>query len=104
MAQKISVAPQFPQSGNLTFTWVGWDNTEYSSVFRVASGVMTRRYSENGRVSTSAVASHINTGAGKTTCTSNNGTVIIKITSSVGGGDRVSDVTKIREISSRPNL
>jgi prepilin-type N-terminal cleavage/methylation domain-containing protein len=104
MAQTINGAALFPRSGNLTLLWTGWDNTEYSATYTVSDGVLKRKYTENGQVSMTTIASHINTAVGMTTCASSNGTVIIKITSSAGEGDRVIDVTKKREITSRPNL
>ncbi|OGO16825.1 MAG: hypothetical protein A2Z15_07325 [Chloroflexi bacterium RBG_16_50_11] len=104
MAQNIDGADGFPQTEDLCLQWVGWDNTEYAANYTLDNGVLRRIYSENGQVTTAVIASNINPDEAMTYCISDNGTLTVTITSSVGEGDRVVDVTKVREITSRPNL
>jgi prepilin-type N-terminal cleavage/methylation domain-containing protein len=104
MAQSIEGAEGFPQTGELFLSWTGWDNTEYSANYTVENGELKRIYTENGQVSRLLVCSYVNSDEELTSCVSDNGTVTLTITCSVGEGDRVVNVTKVREIAARPHL
>jgi hypothetical protein len=84
--------------------WSGWDNHSYTANYTVTDGQLRRIYSDGTNVTTTVIAEYINPAEGMTGCLSNNGTITITITSSVGEGAKVIDITKVREISSRPNL
>jgi prepilin-type N-terminal cleavage/methylation domain-containing protein len=104
MAQTISGAEGFPQTEDLSLYWMGWDNTEHSANYTLENGVLKRIYSENGQVTTMVVALNINPDASLTHCVSSNGTLTVTITGSAGEGDRVINVTKVRDITTRPSL
>jgi len=104
MAQTIDGAEGFPQTEDLSLCWKGWDNTEYSANYTLQDGVLRRIYSENGQVTTTVIASNINPDAEMTYCVPYNGTLTVTITGSVGQGDKIINVTKVRIITSRPNL
>jgi prepilin-type N-terminal cleavage/methylation domain-containing protein len=104
MAQTIDGWEGFPQSEDLSLSWIGWDNTEYSANYTLDNGILRRVYSEGGQVNTTFIAENINSNAALTNCTSHNGTVTVTITCSVGAGDKIVNVTKVRIIASRPNL
>jgi prepilin-type N-terminal cleavage/methylation domain-containing protein len=104
MAQTINGTEGFPQTGDLSLSWTGWDNTEYSANYTLENGVLTRIYSQNGQVSTIVIASYINSDPLMTYCVYDNGILTVIITSSVGEGDKVVNVTKEREIAPRPSL
>jgi prepilin-type N-terminal cleavage/methylation domain-containing protein len=104
MAQDINGADGFPQTGDLCLSWTAWDNTVYSANYTLEDGVLKRYYSENGQLSTTIIASYINPDPALTFCTSDNTSLTVTITCSVGEGDRTINVTKVRIITSRPNL
>jgi prepilin-type N-terminal cleavage/methylation domain-containing protein len=104
MAETFSGAEGFPLTDNISMTWKAWDNTEYTANYTLANGKLRRIFSDGSTVTTTLIAENINSDSDMTSCVSDNGTIIITITSSVGEGDKVIDVTKVREISSRPNL
>ncbi len=105
MAQDISEVDGFPATSNLTLTWTGWNNTDYEVVYSLVDGRLKRYYTiGDGNPSVTLIAEDINSDAEMTNCTSENGTLIMTITASVGGGSRLIDVTKVREIAARPRL
>jgi prepilin-type N-terminal cleavage/methylation domain-containing protein len=104
MAQSIDGAGGFPQTEDLSLYWIGWDNTEHSANYTLENGVLKRIYSENGQVTTTIIATNINPDVSLTHCVSYNGTLTVTITGSVGEGDRVVNVTKVRDIATRPGL
>ena len=105
MAQAIDGAEDFPAASDLTLTWHGWDNTDYQVSYSLVDGQLRRSYSAGGGTpSVTVVAEYINSDAEMTNCTSVNGTLTIKITSSVGEGSKIINVTKVREVASRPRL
>jgi prepilin-type N-terminal cleavage/methylation domain-containing protein len=104
MAQTIDGWEGFPQSEDLSLSWIGWDNTEYSANYTLDNGILRRVYSEGGQVNTTFIAGNINSDAALTSCISDNGTLTVKITSSVGAGGKIVNVTKVRKIASRPNI
>lgn len=104
MAQYIDGAAGFPQTDNLSLSWIGWDNTAYAANYTLENGVLKRVYTENGLVSTAFIASNINPDAALTNCVTDNNSLILTITCSVGEGDRVVNVTKMRKIAERPHI
>lgn len=104
MAQTISGTTGFPVSQNLSMTWTGWDNTVYTVNYTLASGNLSRTYSIGSSSTTIVIAQYINPSQQKTYCSTDNGTITIVVTSSVGAGSKVIDIKQERKISSRPNL
>ncbi|MBN1161747.1 MAG: type II secretion system protein [Dehalococcoidales bacterium] len=104
MAQTIDGAEGFPQTDDLSLYWIGWDNTQHSANYTLEDGMLKRIYSANGQVTTMVVASNINPDISLTHCVSFNGTLTVTITGMAGEGDRIINVTKIRDIVSRPSL
>ena len=89
----------------LTLEWTQWDNTESQVVYTLEDNDLKRSISvdENPAIET-LVASYINDGSDLTFCSSDNGVLSIKITSSITRGGNTIDVTKVNNIVSRPNL
>jgi len=104
MAQTINGTAGFPQTEDISLFWRGWDNTRYSANYTLENGVLTRIYSENGTVTTMVIASNINSDPLLTHCVYADGILTFTITSSVGEGDKVVSVTKVRQITPRPGL
>jgi prepilin-type N-terminal cleavage/methylation domain-containing protein len=104
MAQTVTGTEGFPLTQDLSMKWTGWDNSIYTANYTLTDGELRRIYSNGTEVSSTVIAENINPASGKTSCVSENGTITITITSSVGAGDKIIDVTRVREISSRPNL
>ena len=104
MAQTIEGAEGFPLTDDLSLYWIGWDNTEHSANYTLENGVLKRIYSENGQVTITVIASNINPDISLTHCVSYNGTLTVMITGSVGEGDSIVNVTKVRDIATRPGL
>jgi len=104
MAQTVSGTAGFPLTQALSMKWRGWDNSSYTANYTLTNGQLRRVFSDGTNVTTTVIAEDINPASGMTGCVSDNGTITITITSSVGAGAKVIDVTKVREISSRPNL
>jgi prepilin-type N-terminal cleavage/methylation domain-containing protein len=104
MAQTVNGTAGFPLTQPLSMKWTGWDNSVYTANYTLTNGELRRVYSDGTTVSSIVIAEDINPDSAKTNCVSNNGTITITITSSVGAGSKVISVTRAREISSRPNL
>ncbi len=104
MAQTMSGCSGFPATNPLTLSWVEWDNTVCSANYTVVNGVLSRTYSDGVNVSTISIAQCINTSGNMTCCISGNGTLTVTVTSSVGQGARIANVTKTRTIACRPGL
>ena len=104
MAYSIEGVNGFPQTDDLSLSWIGWDNTEYTANYTLENGMLKRIYSQNGYETTTVIASNINPEPSMTYCASDNGTLTVTITSSVGEGDKIINVTKVRIITTRPNL
>ncbi|HJX13311.1 MAG TPA: prepilin-type N-terminal cleavage/methylation domain-containing protein [Dehalococcoidales bacterium] len=103
MAQTITpgVNAGFP----LTLAWIEWDSTSNTVVYTLEDGKLKRSYTvDGGAPRQTLIAEYINPDEDLTYCTTDNGTLTLMITASVGQGAKVVDVTKIREITSRPNL
>lgn len=104
MAQTFNGTAGFPLTQDLSLRWVGWDNHAYSANYSVVNGVLWRTYSDGAQASTTFIAECINSSPNMTFCSSYNGTLTLTITSSVGAGARIINVTKKKEIASRPKL
>jgi prepilin-type N-terminal cleavage/methylation domain-containing protein len=105
MSHSIDGAPGFPQTANLTIEWTEWDNSEHMAIYYLDGNTLMRSYSvDGGATETTLVADHINPNPSSTNSTSDNETLTILITSSVGEGDRVVDFTKEFYITSRPGI
>lgn len=105
MAQTINGTDGFPQTENLVLSWKTWDNSIHTANYTLVNGELQRTYViDAGSPLTTVVAEYINPDEGMTYCTSDNGVVTLRITSSVGEGTKIVDVTKTHHITSRPNL
>ena len=105
MAQTVEGVEGFPATSSLTITWIEWDNTENQVVYSVVDGQLRRSHSAGGGDPTvTVIAEYINSDADMTNCVSENGTLTITITGSVGQGSKTVNVTKVGEITSRPKL
>jgi prepilin-type N-terminal cleavage/methylation domain-containing protein len=107
MAQTINVTAGFPQTGNLSLYWVGWDNKAHSANYSLENGQLRRIYSDGSRITNTLVAEHINTDTGMTECSSDNDTGVVtfnfKLTASVSGFRQASE-TRVVEVIPRPGL
>jgi prepilin-type N-terminal cleavage/methylation domain-containing protein len=104
MAQTISGATGFPQTSDLSLAWVDWENSSHNAIYSLENGQLHRSYNVDGQITGTLIAEYINPAINLTNCTSVNGTLTLTITSSVGEGSRVVDVTRIREMTARPKL
>jgi prepilin-type N-terminal cleavage/methylation domain-containing protein len=104
MAQIISGWSDFPRTSNLSLAWTDWNNCSYNTTYSVSNGSLMRSFNANGTVTDTLVAQYINTAATSTNCTSFNGTLTLTITSSVGEGSKVVDITRVRQMTARPQL
>jgi prepilin-type N-terminal cleavage/methylation domain-containing protein len=104
MAQTVSGSAGFPQTANLSLAWEDWNNSSYNATYSLQNGNLLRTYTVNGQSTDTLVAGYINSNPNLTNCTSNNGTLILTITSSVGEGSKVVNVTRVREMTARPQL
>jgi prepilin-type N-terminal cleavage/methylation domain-containing protein len=102
MAQTISGVAGFPETSSLSLTWEDWNNSSHNATYSVQNGRLFRSYDVDGNINQSLIAEFINTSPDSTNCTSVNGTLILTITSSVGEGSRVVNVTRVREMTARP--
>ena len=103
MAQ--SLQPEGASGFPLTLDWVEWDNTIHHVVYYIESNQLKRSASVNGGPpKITIIANYINPSTDLTNCVSDNGVLTVTVTGSVGQGVKTIDVTKIREITSRPNL
>ena len=103
-AQTVSGVTGFPQTDALSLAWVDWDNSSHNATYSLENGQLKRSYNVDGQIAVTQIAEYINPSSNMTSCVSSNGTLTLKITSSVGEGSRIADVTRIREISCRPKL
>ncbi len=104
MSQSIEGYEDFPASGALSLAWTSWDSATCSVNYTLANGTLKRTSYNGVSVSSMIVAENINPAADKTYCVLNNGVLTLTVTSSVGQGSRTVNVTKTKEISSRPRL
>jgi prepilin-type N-terminal cleavage/methylation domain-containing protein len=110
MAQTISGVAGFPGTSDLSLAWVDWNNSSHNATYSMANDRLLRTYrtyNVDGQITETTetlIAEYINPSANMTSCVSVNGTLTLTITSSVGEGSRVVDVTRIRDMTSRPKL
>ena len=104
MAQTVDGYDDFPQTGNLSLSWVEWDNTTHTANYSLVDSKLMRIYSDGGQVRETLIAEYINRDANSTYSSSDNGVLTVTITSSVGEDARVVDVKRVREIALRPKL
>jgi prepilin-type N-terminal cleavage/methylation domain-containing protein len=104
MTQNITGQEGFPNTTALVLKWTSWDNVQYSANYTVQNNNLYRTYSVGSAVNTALISPNINTGAGLTSCTYSGGNITIMITSSMGEGGRVVNITKTRRIACRPDL
>ena len=103
MAQFLQ--PQGVSGFPLTLEWVEWDNTSHEVIYSIESNQLMRSASINGSPPVkNLIASYINPATDLTNCVSDNGVLTLTVTGSVGQGAEIIHVTKVREITSRPNL
>jgi type II secretory pathway component PulJ len=104
MAQVISGVAGFPRTADLSLAWEEWDNSSHNATYSLENGNLVRTYSVDGQSTETLVAEYINDDSAMTHCTSVNGTLLLTITSSIGQGSKVINVTREREMTARPKL
>lgn len=104
MAQVYAGVEGFPETTDLSLTWMEWDNTVNNASYTLDNGRLKRIYTRGGQAVETLIAEHINTDIALTNCVSDNGVLTVKITASVGEGAQTIDVTRVRGITSRPKL
>ena len=84
MAQLMSIVP--PSGFPLTLTWVEWDGTSNNVTYSIQEGKLLRNYSRNGGTLVSTVvAHHIDSEPQMTNVQYSGGTLVFRITTTVGG-------------------
>ena len=104
MAQTISGVAGFPGTSDLSLSWIEWENSSHNATYSIENGRLLRTYNVDGQITETLIAEYINPSSNMTSCVSFNGTLTLTITSSVGEGSRVVNVTRIREMTARPKL
>jgi len=105
MSHSINGTAGFPLTDNLTMSWKEWDNSEHVAIYYLQNNTLKRSYTVNGSLpQVTLIAEYINNDAALTNCTTANGILTIKITSTVGENEKVVNFTKEANISSRPNI
>ena len=104
MAQSYDGEASFPETGDLSLNWVEWDHSVNTAVYSLVDGKLTRHYSRDSSVTNTVVAEYISPDNDFTNCVSNNGVLTITITATVGDGAKSINVTRVRDIVSRPKL
>ena len=103
MAQTIAGADDFPAT-DLELSWKWWDNSIYSVNYTLEDGSLVRNYSDGTHLTQTLVAEYISADAGQTYFLSDNGTVTLNITATLGEGAHSVSVTRVREVTARPHL
>ena len=104
MAQTVNGSAGFPATSDLVLSWTGWDNSTYSVNYSVIDGTLRRVFSGGSSQTQTVIAEFVSADVASTNCTSDNGTIVFTVTTSVGEGANAVSVTRSREISSRPHL
>jgi prepilin-type N-terminal cleavage/methylation domain-containing protein len=106
MAQEIENWENFPQSDNLTLSWITWENLSVQVVYSVdAEGQLKRIYTiEGSPPKENLIAQYVKIDPASSSCTWDNEELTLTITGSVGEGTRVVNVTRLNTTASRPNL
>jgi prepilin-type N-terminal cleavage/methylation domain-containing protein len=103
MSQDVTTegAAGFP----LTLTWIEWDNSEHQIIYTLDDSTIKRSYSIDGaEPSGTVVAQYINENTGLTRCDYDDGILTIKVTATIGVGEHAVEVTRLRDVTPRPNL
>jgi prepilin-type N-terminal cleavage/methylation domain-containing protein len=105
MAQEITGWENFPATSDLTLTWVTWDNLTVQAVYSAAGSEIIRTYTigDNPPVQ-NLIAQYIETDPSLSYCTWDDVGLVLTLTSSVGEGVHVVNVTRLDTAVSRPNL
>jgi prepilin-type N-terminal cleavage/methylation domain-containing protein len=104
MAQVINGSSGFPETSPLSMLWTDWDGVSHNATYSFMNGALTRTYNVDGQITQTLIAAHVSPAMTSTNCTSDNGTITLTITSTVGQGLRAASVTRVREMTSRPKL
>lgn len=105
MSHDITGWEGFPLTEDLTISWTEWDNSECVAVYSVQDNNLSRSYTvDGGSAQVTLIATNINDDEALTDCVYADGTLTVKITSTVGENDRAVSFTKEANISSRPNI
>ena len=101
-----TVEPNEASGFPLNLSWTEWDNSEHQIVYSIANGQLRRGHSiDGGASSQTLVAEYISTTAENIACGFTSDNVLrLKVTAIVGEGTHAISVTKIREITPRPDL
>jgi prepilin-type N-terminal cleavage/methylation domain-containing protein len=103
MAQTI--LPHGASGFPLTLQWVEWDNSVHTANYSLENSQLRRSYSvDGGQPQELMIAQYVNIDSASTNCTSDNVTLTLTITGSVGEGTRIINVTRVNTTTSRPNL
>jgi prepilin-type N-terminal cleavage/methylation domain-containing protein len=105
MAHTINGTSGFPGTSNLTISWTIWDDASDQIVYYVENNTLKRSYSAGGGPpNVTVIAEYINTGASMTYCSLDDGKLTVTVTSTIGEGTRIINVTRSQETSCRPKL
>jgi len=110
VAQSITGYSGFPDTDDITFTWVEWDHSSHQAVYSVTDDELIRSYTvDNGVPEEFLVARYISPVSENTSfnviVNSDNVTVAtVRVTASVGSGSGAVSVTKEREVIPRTGL
>jgi prepilin-type N-terminal cleavage/methylation domain-containing protein len=103
MAQTIQ--PGGTSGFPLTLSWEEWDNQTYQIVYSLEDGKLKRSYSVGGGDPTvSLIAEYISLDEQMTCCSTDNGVLNLTITACIGHEPNTTNITRVRQITSRPNL
>jgi prepilin-type N-terminal cleavage/methylation domain-containing protein len=106
MAQEIENWENFPQSDNLTLSWITWENLSVQVVYSVdAEGQFKRTYTiEGSPPKETLIAQYVNIDPASSNCTWDEEVLTLTLTGSVGEGTRIVNVTRLNTTASRPKL
>jgi prepilin-type N-terminal cleavage/methylation domain-containing protein len=104
MAQSFAGAAGFPATADLSMAWEDWESVSHNITYSIEDGKLYRTHTIDSESTVSLVAEYINDDSELTYCSSDNGTLSLTITSSVGGGANIVDVTRVRQITARPQM
>ena len=89
----------------LVLSWTEWDNSAHQVTYTLVDDQLRRSYAvDGGQPLETVVAEYINSSGDNTTCDFTSGVLTLRLTATVGEGARTLSVTKVREISPRPDL
>ena len=103
MAQDIQ--PNGTSGFPLTLNWVEWDNKTYQIIYSLEDSKLKRSYSvDGGDPTVILIAEYISPDEQATFCSTDNGVLNLTITASIGPASNSTNITRVRKITSRPNL